>query len=76
MLRFGFLDFTYPIVQLSDPCLSRILDRRVQEDDLILDPDLVYDRLDRHMLFKELDRRWSVDSIPNGEHENCRPSRP
>jgi hypothetical protein len=36
-------------VQLPDPRHPRILHRRIQEDNLILDPDLVHDRLQDHM---------------------------
>lgn len=56
-LHFTFLHFTYPIVQLSDPRLSRVLDGWVQEDNLVLDPDLVYDWLDGHMSLEELNRQ-------------------
>ena len=45
---------TQPIMQLGDPRLPGVLDRRVQEDNLILYPNFVYDRLQGHAPFQEL----------------------
>ena len=46
--------FTEPIMYLLQPCLTRTFYWRVEEDDLILYPDFVYNRLQSHAPFQEL----------------------
>jgi hypothetical protein len=48
---------TQPIVQLPDPGRSRILYWRIQEDNLVLYPNFMHDRLQHHMSFQELDQK-------------------
>lgn len=43
-----------PVVQLLDPSRPSVLDGWIQEDDLVLYPDFVYNGLDDHMVFHEL----------------------
>ena len=45
---------TEPIVQLPDPRRPRILYRWVQKDNLVLYPNLMHDRLQRHVSLHEL----------------------
>lgn len=40
-------DDAQPLLKLSVPARTRLFDRRVEVDDLVLDPNLVYDRLER-----------------------------
>jgi hypothetical protein len=46
--------FTKPVVYLLQPCLTRTFYWRVQENNLVLYPDLVYNRLQGHTAFQEL----------------------
>ena len=53
-------------MELPDPCRPSILDWRVKEDDLILYPDFMHDRLENHMVFQELQthfQRGEVQSL-------------
>ena len=47
---------TKPLMQLVDPCLASVLNRRIKEDDLVLYPDFVHYGLQRHMSFQRLSR--------------------
>jgi hypothetical protein len=49
-----------PLVELLNPGLSGILNRRVQEDDLVLDADLMNNGLEREPAFQELCEPASV----------------
>lgn len=53
-------------MQLFNPCSTRILNWRVQENDLILYPNLMHDRLHSHMSFKELSDSRVFISAKNG----------
>jgi hypothetical protein len=46
--------FTKPVVHLLQPRLARTFYWRVQENDLVLYPDFVYNRLQGHTPFQEL----------------------
>lgn len=45
---------TQPVVQLLNPRRPGVLYRRVQKDNLILYPDFMHNRFQRHMTFQEL----------------------
>jgi len=45
---------TKPVMQLLDPARPCILHRRIQEDNLVLYPNLMHDRLQHHMMLQEL----------------------
>lgn len=55
---------TEPVVQLLQPSLSCILNWRVEEDDLVLYPDFVDNRLECHMALRKL--FTSVSDIYHG----------
>ncbi len=45
---------TEPVVQLMDPSLASVFDRRIKEDNLILYPYLVDNRFKSHLALEEL----------------------
>lgn len=47
-------EHTKPVVQLLDPSRSGIFNWRIEEDNLVLYPNFVHNRLDDHMVLHEL----------------------
>lgn len=41
-------------MKLLDPSRTGVLNRRIEEDNLVLYPDLMYDGFEDHVVFKEL----------------------
>lgn len=50
-------------MQLSDPGLTSVLNWGIQEDNLVLDPDFMDDRLQDHVTFQKLHKEVSIKYI-------------